>query len=115
MAETERSDVSRQAFQIAYDGDSDTHSMDVQDLAPALVAFGRLIREANAQINGKRATVRVLVTSDFEHKCFNINFEVLQSILSQLATFLKSEEVRTARQLLLDLGFISGSTGLGLA
>ena len=114
MAETERGEVSRQAFQVAYGGPGDPHTMDVQDLAPALVAFGRLVREANAQINGKRATVRLLVTSDFEHKCFNISFEVLQSILDHVVGFLKSDEVKTAREILGDLGFLGSASGLGL-
>ena len=113
MAETERGEVSRQAFQVAYGGPDDPHTMDVQDLAPALVAFGRLVREANAQINGKRATVRLLVTSDFEHKCFNISFEVLQSILDHVVGFLKSDEVKTAREILGDLGFLGSASGLG--
>ncbi|MGH6791369.1 MAG: hypothetical protein ACRECF_01330 [Methyloceanibacter sp.] len=114
MVTTDRADMSREAFQVAYGGPTDAHSMDVQDLAPALVAFGRLIREANARINGKKAKVRVIVTSDFEHKCFNISFEVLQTILHQVASFFTSEEVKTARQILVDLGIIGGSTGLGL-
>jgi hypothetical protein len=78
------------------------------------LAFGRLVREANAELNGKRATVKVLVQSDFEHKCFNINFEVVQHVLDMIAGFLKSEEVKTARQILIDLGIIGGGGGLGL-
>jgi hypothetical protein len=107
-------DLSRQSFQVAYDGDGDTHAMEVQELAPALLAFGRLVREANAELNGKRATVKVLVQSDFEHRCFNINFEVVQHVLDMIAGFLKSEEVKTARQILIDLGIIGGGGGLGL-
>jgi hypothetical protein len=114
MGEGESGDMSRDTFQVAYDGPDDTHSMDVQELAPALLAFGRLVREANWQLNAKKATVKVLVTSDFEHKCFNINFEVLQTILHQLATFFQSDEVKTARQILVDLGIIGGTGGLGL-
>lgn len=114
MADSEAEELSRQEFQVAYDGPADTHSMDVQDLAPALIAFGKLIREANAQLNGKKSTARVLVTSDFEHKCFNINFEVVISYLHQIASFIKSEEVKTAKQVLIDLGIIAGSGGLGL-
>ena len=88
--------MSRQAFQVAYGGDSDDHSMDVQELAPALLGFGRLIRESNAALNGKRTTVKVLVQSDFEHKCFNISFEIIQHVLDAIVGFLKSEEVKTA-------------------
>lgn len=114
MAGAEGGDMSRQSFQVAYDGDSDTHSMEVQELAPALLAFGRLVREANAELNGKRAMVKVLVKSDFEHKCFNINFEVVQSVLDTIVSFLQSEEIKSARQILVDLGIIGGGGGLGL-
>ena len=55
---------------IAYVGDDDNdHSMDVEALAPALLAFGKLIRAANANLNRDRTTMKVLVDSEFEHKC----------------------------------------------
>jgi hypothetical protein len=58
MAELEEPAMSRQEFSVAYLGDHrhDDHSIDVQVLAPALLAFGRLLREANNEFNGK--TVR---------------------------------------------------------
>lgn len=114
MAEVEGDDVSRRAFQVAYHGvDSDDHAMDVEALAPALLAFGKLIREANAQINGQRAKVKVLVNSDFEHKCFNINFELVQTILQKIKSFLKHDNVQTATELLKTIGVITG-TGASL-
>jgi hypothetical protein len=123
MAEPEGGVVNRQTFQVAYGNAkvdapavvaADAHTMDVQSLGPALVAFGRLIRETNAQINGNKSTVRVLVQSDFEHKCFNITFDVVHNILHQIATFLTGDEVRTAKEILEDLGVILGPPGLGL-
>lgn len=114
MVEAYRDDMSRQTFRVAYDGDDDTHAMDVQELAPALIAFGRLVREANTQLNGKKSTVRVFVQSDFEHKCFNINFEIVQTWWNQAATFLGTDEYKNARQLLIDLGILGGGGGYGL-
>ena len=75
----DKSEMSRKEFSVAYSGigRSDDHSIDVETLAPALLAFGKLIREANRQTNGTSTTAKVLVVSDFEHKCFNINFEVV--------------------------------------
>jgi hypothetical protein len=61
-----------------------------------------LIREANAEFNGKRATAKVMVVSDFERKCFNINFEVILSIYEQVRTLLGSEEAKTAKDVLVD-------------
>lgn len=71
--------MSRKEFSVAYSGKAreEDHSIDVESLAPALLAFGKLIREANSEANGKSATSKVFVISDFEHKCFNINFEVV--------------------------------------
>ena len=103
-------DVSRHEFSIAYDGEAlatgGDHSIDVQTLAPALLAFGRLIREANTEFNGRKSTAKVLVASDFEHKCFNINFEVVLSLYEQIKTLLGSEHVKTAKEVLEWLGLL---------
>ncbi|MFH0303294.1 hypothetical protein AAFX91_40430, partial [Bradyrhizobium sp. 31Argb] len=115
MSTSESGDMSRHSFQIAYDGGpASGHSMDVEALGPALLAVGRLIREANTVLNEKRATVKVLVTSDFEHKCFNVNFEVVQSILQHLKTLLQDENVQTATKLLQTIGMV-GSAGTAVA
>ena len=108
------SEVSRHEFSIAYDGAElveDVHSIDVQSLAPALLAFGKLIREANAQFNGKKSTAKVLVVSDFEHKCFNINFEVVVGVYEQIKTLLGSESVETAKKILEWLGLLGVGSG----
>lgn len=106
-------DGSRQTFQVAYYGDSpDDHSLDVEALAPALLGFDRLIRESNAILNGDKARVRVLVTSDFEHKCFNINFEVVQQVFEKVKTFFQDERVKTAKDVLQTIGVIR-SAGIG--
>lgn len=114
MAEVEGGDVSRHAFQVAYHGtDADDHSMDVEALAPALMAFGRLIRESNLEINKDRAKVKVLVTSDFEHKCFNINFDVIQTTMQLIKSFLADENVETATELLKTIGVVGTAAGAG--
>lgn len=113
MAETESPDVSRHEFSVAYDGAAlvgTDHSIDVQSLAPALLAFGRLIREANTEFNGTRSRAKVLVVSDFEHKCFNINFEVVVTLYQQMQALLTSEPVQTAKTILEWLGLL-GLTG----
>jgi hypothetical protein len=98
-------DVSKYQFSIAYDGaalaETAEHSIDVQSLAPALLAF-------NA---GKKSTAKILVVSDFEHKCFNINFEVVLSTLEQLKSLLSSESVKTAKDVLEWLGLLGIPTG----
>jgi hypothetical protein len=109
-------DVSKHEFSIAYDGvalvDTSDHSIDVQALAPALLAFGRLIREANTEFNGKRSRANVRVVSDFEHRCFNINFEVIVSLYQQVQAVLAAEPIQTAKTILEWLGLL-GFTGGG--
>ena len=113
-------DVSRKAFSVAYDGPdkASDHTIDVDMLAPALLAFGRLVREANKEINGTAATVRVMVVSDFEHKCFNVNFDVVLTIYEQVKQLLGIQEVREAKDILewLDIIKVAGGgvvTALG--
>jgi len=103
-----RGEISRQAFHVAYVGETaDDHSMDVEALGPALLAFGRLVRAANREINGDRASVKVLVASNFEHKCFNIDFEVVQTIWNQIKDLLETGKVDNASDLLKHIGVIS--------
>lgn len=113
MAEVSGADVSRFDFAVAYDGKDrpDNHAIGVEDLAPALMAFGRLIREANVQFNGKKATSRVLVVSDFENKCFQINFEVIVSLFQQVKMLIDSDQVATAKTVLEWLGLVNAGVG----
>jgi hypothetical protein len=106
--------MSRHSFSVAYDGQADVvgHSIDVDTLAPALLAFGKLIREANHEFNGKKSTSKVSVVSDFEAKCFHINFDVAVSLYDQIKTFLDSGPVATAQNILEWLGLL-GITGGG--
>jgi hypothetical protein len=55
----------------------------------------------------------VLVTSDFEHKCFNISFEVIQTLMQQIKSFLADDNVETATELLKTIGVVTG-TGASL-
>jgi hypothetical protein len=88
-------------LQVAYNGaDPDSHSMDVDQLAPSLLAIGTLCKRANAIINGEKATVRVLVESDFEHKCFLIHFKVVQDLIVQLQGFLHNEDIKTSKEII---------------
>ncbi|MBG0794315.1 hypothetical protein IYY11_13205 [Methylocystis sp. H62] len=101
-------EMSRQKFSVAYSGRDrpDDHSIDAESLGPALVAFGRLIREANSEFNDKRAAAKVLVVSDFEHKCFNINFEVVMSVFEHVKSLIGDDKVSTAKDILEWIGLV---------
>ena len=109
--------MTKQDFAIAYNGANrvDIHSIDVEALSPALLAVGRLIREASKEVNGKKATTKVLVKSDFEHKCFSINFELLSGILNQVKFYLGLEHVKTAKELLEWIGLVKPAVAGGLS
>jgi hypothetical protein len=101
-------EMSREEFSVAYNGAgrARNHTIDVDSLAPALLAFGRLLREANGEINGKKSKAKILVASDFEHKCFQINFELVVTIYEHLKTLLGSEPVKTAKEILEWVGLL---------
>jgi hypothetical protein len=70
------------SFQLKYVGsDVRTGAMDVYELAPALMAIGDLIRDANRFLNGDQATVSLKVDSDFEKGSFDIRLLVDQHVL----------------------------------
>ncbi|MDB5550437.1 MAG: hypothetical protein JWL86_421 [Rhizobium sp.] len=111
-------DLSKASFSIAYNGDgrADDHTMDVELLAPALLGFGKLIREANSEINGDRAKANVRVISDFEHKCFQINFETVLTYYEQIKTFLETADVQSAKNVLEWVGILgSPPAALGMS
>lgn len=96
-------------FQVTYDGAALTkHVMDVHYLAPALLSLGDLIREANNEINGGRSKVNLLVHSDFEHGCFNINLELVQTLFEQVKQLIDDESVKSAKDILEWIGLIGG-------
>lgn len=90
--------------------------MDVADLAPALLALGELIKRANFAVNGDASKVNLIVQSDFEHKCFQVNLELVQSILSAIGSFLTDEhKLKNAQTIAGWLGLVGvPSTAIGL-
>lgn len=110
--------MSRQEFSVSYHGEKRVgdHTMDVQFLAPALLAFGKLLREANTELNRKKSTSKVLVISDFEHKCFNVNFQLVLGFYEQLKALVYTEQARSAKEILEWVGLIGGPPlGAGLS
>jgi hypothetical protein len=103
----------RQAFQIAYVGDNpDDHTIDAGALGAALVGYAQMVRIANTELNKDRAVVKLLVASDFEHKCFNINFELVQTVLDTIRSFLDDKEaVANATTVLTKIGAVGGVAG----
>lgn len=99
---------------IRYDGPAlSDHEMDVQDLAPALLALADLIQIANQKFNGSHASMKVLVNADVEQKCFMIDISLVQTFLEQAKGLLGADGVKTAKEIAEWVGILAGgSAGL---
>jgi hypothetical protein len=104
----------KEEFQIIYDGPAlENHEMDIRDLAPALLAVGDLLEEANKTLYGDLATVSVNVKGSFKTGCFQVDLTLIQSIASQLSTLLTSDGAVAVTQILSITGF-NAMNGFGL-
>jgi hypothetical protein len=91
--------VSQDNFQIAYDGAAVRDgSMDVYELAPALLSIGDLVRDVNRFLNQDRATVSIQVQSDFKAGSFEVSLLVDQNL------------VEHAKQVLFGTGIVDAKT-----
>ena len=99
---------------IRYDGPAlSGHEMDVQDLAPALLALADVIQIANQKFNGSQANIQVLVNADVEQRCFMIDISLVQSFMEQAKTLLGTDDIKTAKEIAEWVGILSGpSVGL---
>ena len=108
--------MSKNLVRIRYDGPVlANHAIDVNHLAPALLSIGDLCKLANEKFNGERASVKVLVSVDAEHSCFELSFELVQTIYDMALSLIKNDDVKNAKQILEWLGIITmGATPVGL-
>jgi hypothetical protein len=103
--------MSRATFTIAYDGPAlSDHSMDVRDLAPAMLALGQLCDAANAVLNGSASKIKVHVVATSPGS-FEIGFEIIQSYYQQALSLLTGPEVTAVANL---KALIFGGTIMGM-
>lgn len=104
--------MTKATIQIAYDGPAlDSGSMDVRELAPALMAFGDLFESANRIVNKERCRINVKVRAEFRPGSFGIEFEVLQSLSDSLGFLANNAQIQGAISLAEIIGLVSGSAG----
>ena len=71
--------MSKASFRVAFDGEAVAqHTMNVRDLAPALLALSDAFIEANQIVHGEKTAVEVHITPQIDENCFDICIEVIQ-------------------------------------
>lgn len=99
-------------FSISYDGEAlRSHSMDVRDLAPALLSLGKLFDESNRVLNGNKASVKLQVKAH-EEGSFEVLLELYQTYGERVTRFLTGEVITSAltlKELLLTAGGVGAS------
>ncbi len=122
MTEKAGGSVSSSSFRIAFEGEPFAEGeIDVNDLAPALLALGDVIQAANRALNGDRADARLKIRATNEG-CFeaflSIDVSMVDAIKDILDTVVDDPDRVVAADQLLDLlikgGEIVGGTILGL-
>ena len=102
----------RANFSICYSGKAlEDGTMDVNELAPALFAIGKIVNEANKIINDKQEKIQINVQA-FRKGSFIIDIEVAKSILDQIVLFNNNHTDMLA--VLQTLGLIQGFTDINL-
>ncbi len=110
--------MSKANFYIVYDGPALSGSqMDVEDLAPALLALRSLLHEANAEIYKSEMSIQLKVRATFQTGCFGIDLVAVQSVLKDFLSLFNGDEINGALNLLELLGLtgvaaVAGRKGL---
>lgn len=99
-------------FRVTYDGPAlQAHTMDVRELAPAMIAMADLLKAANEELHGDKADVRVAVRAGFKEGSFGIDMVFFQDILTQLTELFSGKEASAtanAIQILSGIGITGG-------
>jgi hypothetical protein len=103
--------MSEATILIGYDGTAlQGGSMDVRELAPALLAIGDLMQEANQVLNDGKGTVSTRVKAEFQRGSFEVHLEVVQKLAEQIGFLLEHTKPWAASDFLKFIGLTSGST-----
>ncbi len=102
--------MSNAKIEIGYDGEAVRGgSMDVRELAPALLALGELLQDAHNVLNDGRGQLTTHVKSDFKTGSFEVNLHLVQSVSDQVAFLLEHCKHWSAGDIATFVGLSSGS------
>ena len=91
--------MTHEAFTIVFDGEAlQDHTMDVRDLAPALLSLSQLFDETSRLLYGDKVDVRLHVKA-VEAGCFSVDIGLAQSLFSQFTDLFNSDEVNAVLNL----------------
>lgn len=101
--------IQKKSFSLAYDGPALAEgSIDVKELAPALLSFGDLFEEANGCVTKGKARIALRIRADIQCGSFEINFEVIQSFYEHVVDMFSSPDATALATLLAFLGIHEG-------
>lgn len=96
---------------VAYTGESvNDGTMDVAELAPALLALSNFIGEANRVLNNDDSTIEVRVSAHFERGSFEMILELGRTLAQQLKLFF-GETNYSLYEILSALGLVATLSG----
>lgn len=96
---------------IAYTGKAvDDGSMDVNDLAPALLALGNLVGSANRVLNHDDSIVEVKLSAHFERGSFEMTLELVRTLTDQIKLFFADADY-SINDIIGIIGFVSTVSG----
>jgi hypothetical protein len=105
-------------FRLTYDGPAlAAHTMDVRELAPALLAVGDLLEAATRALNGDRVKPQINVRASFQAGSFGIDFSLAVDWALRIRDVFASEDssaMANALAILSAIGFLAkpGKKGL---
>lgn len=96
---------------IAYTGKAvDDGSMDVNDLAPALLALGNLVGSANRVLNHDDSIVEVKLSAHFERGSFEMTLELVRTLTDKIKLFFADADY-SINDIIGIIGFVSTVSG----
>ncbi len=110
--------MSQSHFRLTYDGPAlAAHTMDVRELAPALLAVGDLLEAATRALNGDRVKPQINVRASFQAGSFGIDFSLAVDWALRIRDVFASEDasaMANALAILSAIGFLAkpGKKGL---